>query len=81
MGPSDPLVPHSANDLTGLQTILFQPYDRTALIEIVQSRLIAHPKSKAEHKVLAPDAIALAATKMAGTNGDARRVLDACRYV
>lgn len=63
----------------GLQTLLFQPYDRAALIEIVQSRLVPHPKSSADHKVLAPDAIALAATKMAGTNGDARRVLDACR--
>jgi origin recognition complex subunit 1 len=63
----------------GLQTLLFQPYDRAALIEIVQSRLVPHPASSADHKVLAPDAIALAATKMAGTNGDARRVLDACR--
>lgn len=63
----------------GLQTLLFQPYDRQSLIEIVQSRQVAHPASNAEHKVLAPDAIALAATKMAGTNGDARRVLDACR--
>ena len=63
----------------GLQTVLFQPYDRQSLIEIVQSRLIKHPKSAEEHKVLQPDAIALAATKMAGTNGDARRVLDACR--
>ena len=63
----------------GLQTILFQPYDRQSLIEIVQSRLIKHPKSTEEHKVLQQDAIALAATKMAGTNGDARRVLDACR--
>ncbi|ORY35566.1 P-loop containing nucleoside triphosphate hydrolase protein [Naematelia encephala] len=63
----------------GLQTVLFQPYDRTNLVEIVQSRLVAHPRSKAEHKVLALDAITLAATKMAGTNGDARRVLDACR--
>jgi Cdc6-like AAA superfamily ATPase len=51
------------------------------LIEIVQSRLIPHPNSTLEHKVLLPDAIALAATRMAGTNGDARRVLDACRYV
>lgn len=63
----------------GLQTLLFQPYDRASLVEIVQSRLIAHPRSTAEHKVLTPDAITLAATKMAGTNGDARRVLDACR--
>ncbi|KAK4689006.1 origin recognition complex subunit 1, partial [Tremellales sp. Uapishka_1] len=64
----------------GLQTILFQPYDRTSLIEIVQSRLIAHPKTPSEeYKVLQNDAITLAATKMAGTNGDARRVLDACR--
>ncbi|EIW67259.1 hypothetical protein TREMEDRAFT_33606 [Tremella mesenterica DSM 1558] len=63
----------------GLQTLLFQPYDRQSLIEIVQSRLIPHPKSQEDHRVLVPDAIALAATKMAGTNGDARRVLDACR--
>jgi origin recognition complex subunit 1 len=68
-------------DYSGLQTILFQPYDRQNLIEIVQSRLIPHPHapSAADHKVLLPDAIALAATRMAGTNGDARRVLDACR--
>ncbi|WVQ68072.1 uncharacterized protein L199_006278 [Kwoniella botswanensis] len=64
----------------GLQTILFQPYDRAALISIVQSRLIPHPSAPSgDPKVLLPDAIALAATKMAGTNGDARRVLDACR--
>ncbi|WWC71564.1 uncharacterized protein I206_105522 [Kwoniella pini CBS 10737] len=64
----------------GLQTILFQPYDRASLISIVQSRLIPHPLSPSgDPKVLLPDAIALAATKMAGTNGDARRVLDACR--
>ncbi|WVW85627.1 hypothetical protein I302_107665 [Kwoniella bestiolae CBS 10118] len=64
----------------GLQTILFQPYDRAALISIIQSRLIAHPLAPSgDPKVLLPDAIALAATKMAGTNGDARRVLDACR--
>lgn len=49
------------------------------MVEIVQSRLIPHPKSTADHKVLLPDAVTLAATKMAGTNGDARRVLDACR--
>lgn len=63
----------------GLQTLLFQPYDRASLVEIVQSRLVAHPRSTEDHKVLTPDAITLAATKMAGTNGDARRVLDACR--
>lgn len=67
--------------MTGLQTVLFQPYDRQSLIEIVQSRLIPHPANQENHKVLLPDAIALAATKMAGTNGDARRVLDACRSV
>jgi len=77
--PYIPRISVQADRYSGLQTLLFQPYDRTALIEIVQSRLIPHPNSKAEHKVLVPDAIALAATKMAGTNGDARRVLDACR--
>lgn len=63
----------------GLQTLLFQPYDRASLIQIVQSRLVPHPLSTADHNVLSQDAITLAATKMAGTNGDARRVLDACR--
>lgn len=65
----------------GLQSLLFQPYDKQALVEIVQSRLIEHPKNLQDHKVLQKEAIELAAAKMAGTNGDARRVLDACRYV
>lgn len=64
---------------SGLKSLLFQPYDKPALVEIVQSRLIPHPKSAEEHKVLSKEAIELAAAKMAGTNGDARRVLDACR--
>ncbi|KAJ9117153.1 hypothetical protein QFC20_000296 [Naganishia adeliensis] len=63
----------------GLKSLLFQPYDKPALVEIVQSRLIPHPESTEEHKVLLKEAIELAAAKMAGTNGDARRVLDACR--
>lgn len=63
----------------GLSSLLFQPYDKPALVEIVQSRLIPHPHSQEDHKILAPEAIELAAAKMAGTNGDARRVLDACR--
>jgi origin recognition complex subunit 1 len=66
--------------VTALQTLLFQPYDRASLIEIVKSRLVAHPNDpEGFYEVLSSDAIALAATKMAGTNGDARRVLDACR--
>jgi origin recognition complex subunit 1 len=64
---------------SGLQSLLFQPYDKPALVEIVQSRLIAHPDSQEDHHVLQKEAIELAAAKMAGTNGDARRVLDACR--
>lgn len=63
----------------GLQSLLFQPYDKPALVEIVQSRLIPHPDSQEDHKILSAEAIELAAAKMAGTNGDARRVLDACR--
>ena len=64
---------------SGLKSLLFQPYDKPALVEIVQSRLIPHPENTEEHKVLSKEAIELAAAKMAGTNGDARRVLDACR--
>ncbi len=69
----------------GLQSLLFQPYDKPSLVEIVQSRLIPLPEdAKLEqdgkgHQVLTKEAIELAAAKMAGTNGDARRVLDACR--
>ncbi|WVQ74926.1 hypothetical protein IAR50_004534 [Cryptococcus sp. DSM 104548] len=64
----------------GLQSIMFETYKKDHLISIVQSRLVPHPKAPSQDpKVLLPDAIALAATKMAGTNGDARRVLDACR--
>ncbi|KAJ9097670.1 hypothetical protein QFC21_004707 [Naganishia friedmannii] len=63
----------------GLKSLLFQPYDKPSLVEIVQSRLIPHPDSDDEYKVLSKEAIELAAAKMAGTNGDARRVLDACR--
>ena len=67
---------------SGLQTVLFPPYDKANLIEIVKSRLIPHPKNPdGLYEVLTNDAITLAATKMAGTNGDARRVLDACRCV
>jgi origin recognition complex subunit 1 len=66
-------------NVTGLQSLLFQPYDKPSLVEIVQSRLIAHPENDQDHNVLQKEAIELAAAKMAGTNGDARRVLDACR--
>jgi origin recognition complex subunit 1 len=73
--PSD----HQLDVYSGLKSLLFQPYDKRSLVEIVQSRLIPHPDSEAEYKVLSKEAIELAAAKMAGTNGDARRVLDACR--
>jgi origin recognition complex subunit 1 len=63
----------------GMQSLYFQPYDREALMAIAQSRLIAHPEDSRDPQVLHPEAIRLAAMKMAGTNGDARRVLDACR--
>ncbi|WVQ81847.1 hypothetical protein IAT38_003974 [Cryptococcus sp. DSM 104549] len=64
----------------GLQTVLFQPYDREALISIVRSRLVPHPLAPSKDPaVIHYDSIRLAAARMAGTNGDARRVLDACR--
>ncbi len=64
-----------------MQSLYFQPYDREALMAIAQSRLVAHPNDPRDPQVLHPEAIRLAAMKMAGTNGDARRVLDACRWV
>ncbi|KAJ9123931.1 hypothetical protein QFC22_000722 [Naganishia vaughanmartiniae] len=81
--PAEPveatLIPSNSCSPQGLKSLLFQPYDKPSLVEIVQSRLIPHPDSEDEYKVLSKEAIELAAAKMAGTNGDARRVLDACR--
>lgn len=62
--------------------INFQPYTTLQLEKIVQARL-ASAKVESEDKtadVIAPDAIKFAAMKVSSISGDARRVLDICRF-
>lgn len=62
----------------------FQPYSRAQLEEIVKTRLASAMEGMENEKVqdvIAPDGIKLAAMKVASISGDARRVLDVCRYV
>ena len=56
----------------GLTRLTFQPYTFQQLQEIVTSRM-------AGLRVFEPDAIQLAARKVAAVSGDARRALDICR--
>jgi origin recognition complex subunit 1 len=63
--------------------INFQPYTTTQLMEIVKARLNgAREGIESEWKdVIAMDGIRFAAMKVSGISGDARRVLDICRFV
>lgn len=62
--------------------INYQPYDKAQLVKIVNARLQAAKEGfKGEFpEVIAPDAIVFASAKVASISGDARRVLDICRY-
>lgn len=63
--------------------INFKPYKVSQLIEIVDARLESAKKSlgnKAQD-VINTDGIKFAAMKVSAISGDARRVLDICRYV
>ena len=63
--------------------INFQPYSTPQLEKIVHARLQAAkegPKKDAK-TVIANDAIKFASMKVSSVTGDARRVLDICRYV
>jgi Cdc6-like AAA superfamily ATPase len=65
--------------------INFQPYTTPQLEKIVQTRLQSakeglQGKDK-ELNVIAPDGIKFAAMKVSSISGDARRVLDICRFV
>ncbi|TIA93657.1 hypothetical protein E3P99_00080 [Wallemia hederae] len=74
----------------GMERINFAPYDRTQLIEIVQSRL-RYAVSLAEKRdythltdddtqgIFDQDAVKIAAAKTASVQGDARRMLEVCR--
>ena len=65
--------------------INFQPYSREQLEKIVEARLASAKEEMDEDKmpsqvVIAPDAIKLAAMTVSRITGDARRVLDICRF-
>jgi origin recognition complex subunit 1 len=55
--------------------INFQPYTTPQLEQIVHARLGGRTD------VLSTDAVKFAAMKVSSISGDARRVLDVCRYV
>jgi len=64
--------------------INFAPYTAAQLVEIVQARLATAKESLEDElskvDVMAVDAITLAAKRISNISGDARRVLDVCRY-
>lgn len=63
--------------------INFQPYTTPQLEKIVYTRLQSTKEGmkKPPVDVIAPDGIKFAAMKVSSISGDARRVLDICRYV
>ncbi|KAF8336554.1 P-loop containing nucleoside triphosphate hydrolase protein [Cantharellus anzutake] len=65
----------------GMERVDFKAYDRPQLIEIVTCRLRCASSSleMEPEDIVVPDAIKLAAMKVSGISGDARRVLDICR--
>ena len=73
-------------NLVGMVRINFQPYSREQLEKIIEARLASAKEEMDEDKgpgqvVIAPDAIKLAAMTVSRITGDARRVLDICRFV
>ena len=62
--------------------INFSPYKAPQLEQIVQARLksVKDGLSGDSQEALSSDAIKLAAMKVSGISGDARRVLDICRF-
>jgi len=65
--------------------INFQPYTRDQLEKIVEARLVSakeglEKEDDASKIIIAPDAIKLAAMTVSRIAGDARRVLDICRW-
>ena len=71
--------------LAGMIRINFQPYTTPQLEKIVQTRLQSAMEglqgSAKDQNVIAPDGIKFAAMKVSSISGDARRVLDICRFV
>jgi origin recognition complex subunit 1 len=65
-----------------MERINFEPYTVQQLVEIVNARLGVARAGQPDHlPVMKPDAVNFAARKVASIFGDARRVLDVCRYV
>jgi hypothetical protein len=65
----------------GMERINFEAYTVQQLVEIVNARLeVARTGQVNQAQVMKPDAINFAARKVASIFGDARRVLDVCRY-
>ena len=69
-------------NLVGIVRINFQPYSREQLEKIVEARLASAKEEMDEGNqvVIAHDAIKLAAITVNRITGDARRVLDICRF-
>ena len=68
--------------ISGMERINFEAYTVQQLVEIVNARLEVAKAGQADQtQVMKPDAINFAARKVASIFGDARRVLDVCRYV
>ena len=67
----------------GMIRINFQPYSTPQLEKIVHARLHAAQCGLVDgaKPVIANDAIKFASMKVSSVTGDARRVLDICRYV
>jgi origin recognition complex subunit 1 len=63
--------------------INFQPYTSDQLREIVHKRLefAEHGAHTSVPQFIDSDAIKFAGMKVASVSGDARRILDICRYV
>jgi Cdc6-like AAA superfamily ATPase len=70
------------NVRAGEERVIFSPYNVDQLRAIVNSRLeMATTGFGKPEDVMVPDAITLAAKRVAAISGDARRMLDICRYV
>lgn len=71
--------------MSGMARVDFRPYERDQLIEIVNARLKTATDSlglaATPSDIMLADAIRLASSKVASISGDARRVLDICRFV
>jgi Cdc6-like AAA superfamily ATPase len=64
--------------------VTFKPYTKQQLQTILNTRLEGACEGidgMSPEKVMAPDAITFASMKVSSISGDARRVLDICRFV